>query len=369
MFEADDMNAAMNDVREALGDSAVIIATTRKPGGKGVSITAAVESEELPETTAPPPPKPMPTPKPTSPAITKKEPELPPYITKSVPKPPPAPYSKPKAAPKKEPTQKSTPSNELLGEIEKILLFHNTPNFLLDKLLKTGKELSLGSGNEMNQVNAGLTKILEHCFNFEPIALDNQGYRIMVVGMPGIGKTLSIVKMAATIAMSRLPVTVITIDNKRAGGVEQLSAFTDILGIGLKVAASPAELKAELEKVDPLERVLIDSGGCNAYELDSLKEIESYLAVSTIEPVLVSPAGGDCIEALECNQNFAYLPIKRMIASRVDTARRLGSILVAADSGPFAFSHMSSTAEVLGALQKLDATQLSRILIRHKLEN
>ena len=44
-FTAPDMNRAMVMVREALGDDAVIISTSRDANSKAVSVTAAIEEE------------------------------------------------------------------------------------------------------------------------------------------------------------------------------------------------------------------------------------------------------------------------------------------------------------------------------------
>ncbi len=60
--------------------------------------------------------------------------------------------------------------------------------------------------------------------------------RIMLVGPPGVGKTLTIARLAAQIAIQKHKLAVITTDNKRAGGVRQLQAFTDILELELSSA-------------------------------------------------------------------------------------------------------------------------------------
>ncbi len=83
----------------------------------------------------------------------------------------------------------------------------------------------------------------------------------MLIGPPGIGKTLTIARIAAKLTMDKQSLLVITTDNKRAGGIEQLQAFTNILGHPLKVAPSRAALAQYLKSAKKQTHVLIDTAG------------------------------------------------------------------------------------------------------------
>ena len=96
---------------------------------------------------------------------------------------------------------------------------------------------------------------------------------------------------------------VITTDSKRAGGIEQLQAFTNILDLPLKVATSRKELARITSKRCRNMRVLIDTAGCNPYDKAEMKELKDY-AIDGIEPVLVLPAGGDSLEAIDIAEAF-----------------------------------------------------------------
>ena len=54
--------------------------------------------------------------------------------------------------------------------------------------------------------------------------------------------------------------------------------------------------------------------------------------------MLVLPAGLDVAEATEIARAYAALGARCMIATRLDQARRLGSVLAAAEAGPLALS-------------------------------
>lgn len=55
----------------------------------------------------------------------------------------------------------------------------------------------------------------------------------MLIGPPGAGKTLTIAKLATRSTPSGRKVGVITTDTARAGGIDQLAAFTKLLKLKL----------------------------------------------------------------------------------------------------------------------------------------
>ena len=132
----------------------------------------------------------------------------------------------------------------------------------------------------------------------------------------------------------------ITTDNKRAGGVEQLSAFTSILGIELHIADNRGELWRLLQENAPHARILIDTGGVNPFNGGDLREIMEYVKLDrSIEPVLVAAAGSDSAEAEDMARAFAPLGVRRIHVTRIDAA-----CCAAAACSPAAMSGRASTS-------------------------
>lgn len=331
-FNAPDMPTAMRMVRETLGDSAIILASNSQ--SKGVTVTAAIDG--LRDET-PPPPKPA---------------------------------AKPVAkAPHPE-------TDKLRFEIQSILRFHNLPDLFMAKLMQHASDDALSAILALHQVSAhretrplvktALEKLLGAYFMFEPLSWETHN-RLMLVGPPGVGKTLTIARIATQLAMDKQPLAVITTDTKRAGGVEQLQAFTRILDIDLQVAGSRAELWKKLQSLPARSRVLVDTAGCNAYEKDELQDLKNATPPEGIEPILVLPAGGDSMEAIDITEAFVgALPIRRLLVTRADTARRMGSVMAAAAACGLAFCNTTLSASIVDALQPLDARTLAQMLLRYK---
>jgi len=330
-FYAKNMTEAMRQVRDTLGDDAVIIATRDENGGTSVRVTAAIEQvDDLPD----------------------------PY---------PQDYEPIKDR------QKSKFSNDhtdylqydaeedsdgyLNEELTDIMLRHVVPNDVMDNILATSAMTGLGDAE------SALAAALDHLYDFHPVPLKSRK-ATMLVGAPGTGKTLMISKMATKAVMDGLNVAVITTDTARAGGVEQLNAFMKILNIPLQTARTRDELQTILEQVKGHDVVLIDTAGTNPHDPDDMARVARLIDAGSIEPVLAMTAGVDADESSEIARSFALLGTKRMLGTRLDISRRLGGLLAAAQKGGMSFCDISFTPRVTDGLDGLNPNKLAAFLIR-----
>ncbi|MEE9196030.1 MAG: GTP-binding protein, partial [Alphaproteobacteria bacterium] len=82
------------------------------------------------------------------------------------------------------------------------------------------------------------------------------------------------------------------------------------------------------------------------------------------DPVLIMAAGIDPLEAADMAQIFGSLGARRLHVTRVDAARRLGSVLAAADVRSMSLCEISVTAFIANGLSPINPTSLSRLLLR-----
>ena len=348
-FSARDMQDAMQMAREMMGDEAVIISSKRDPKNDGVLVTVAMEPDEDFNDESPFAPI-------DHDVFENSEPTggMGGYFG---------------AQEEEEPLPVVDEEDDpLLADIGGILDFHGAPDYLKRAFFEAAEELQLMTGTGHMAAQAAFTQIANEIFAFSPFKFNQDGYRVMLVGPPGVGKTLALAKIAAHLVVDKQEVVLITTDNKRAGGVEQLSAFANIMGLDLRVATSRTELKQELSDCSKHARVLIDSAGCNPYDFQEMKELGEFAGIHDIEPILTCAAGIDTEEAEEIARVFSFLDIKRLIITRVDAARRLGSMLTLAYAGGYAFSHIGSTPKVLGDFRPLDAVGLGQLFMKHMRE-
>lgn len=350
-FTAPDMNRAMLMIRETLGEDAVIISSQRDSSGKAVSVTAAIDDEWAEEPEA---------------EEEFEEPEFNEVAEWENGHDAPAePYTKPPLM-SHEAILKNRDLAYLLHEIEKVLSFHSVPLPLIEKILRAAKYVDFSAPRSQDGVYEGLIDLLSHLYRFEPLALEHQPERIMLVGPPGVGKTMAAAKLAANLVADKLPIHVLTIDNKRAGGVEQLRAFTSIMGIQARVADCRNELRRLLKEIPNDEPVVIDSFATNPYSFDELRELNEFANLHKVEPVLVFSAGCDAQEAADIARAFAFMGTKRMLVSRTDTARRYGALLAAGEAGDLALCQLTHSAQVAGGLEQMHPATLADMLMQFK---
>ncbi len=175
-----------------------------------------------------------------------------------------------------------------------------------------------------------LAQALRAALRFGMLPLVHDGPPLLLAGMPGAGKTLSIARLATRLVMAGINPLVVTADGRRAGAPEELAAYTRLLGVGLVVASTPATLARALAQRQPGMPVLIDTAGINPFAPAELEDLRALSSTAKAACVLVMPAGQDPAEAAEQAEAFAPLGARHLLPTRLDLARRLGSILAAA---------------------------------------
>jgi len=237
------------------------------------------------------------------------------------------------------------------------MLKHAVPEEIIDQVVSCATVVGL------EQAYIALVAALEHLFVFRPLPQKPSDKAFMLVGPPGAGKTLAIAKLATRATLKGLRTTVITTDTLRAGGVEQLAAFTRILDIPLQKARDARELAHLLAKSADADMILIDSGGFNPFNKNEMRDLARLIAAGNIDPVLVMPAGADAQECGEMARIYGTLGVQTMMPTRLDISRRLGGLLSAAHYGGLIFADASDTPQVADGLQALSPQHLAQLLM------
>jgi flagellar biosynthesis protein FlhF len=223
--------------------------------------------------------------------------------------------------------------------------FHNIPPSL-------SQALSAGA----------LPQSLAEALAFTALPL-GQDRPLLLAGPPGAGKTLTTAKLTARMVLGGAPPLVITTDGQRAGAVEQLAAFTRVLGVTLAVAPTAAMLAKALVHRSPGQPVLIDTAGCDPFNEDQARQLRQLVTQAGADMVVVLPAGLDPAEAADLARAFAALGAQHLLPTRLDAARRLGGVLMAAKAGPLALTEAGIGPEVADGLETLTPEGLASRLL------
>ena len=303
-FVAPDTRQGMARLRAELGDDAIIVATRELPDG-GVRITGAIESQDL---------------------------DLAELLA---------------------PCELSPCAERLRA----VAIHHELPDPLGRRLLDAAQRA--GSGNPA----VALAQALAEAFAFAPIAAAPAG-SLLLSGPPGAGKSAAVAKLAAAAVLDGRSVSVVSADTARAGGIEQLAALLAPLDLRPLPAAEPATLRRLVAQAAS-DALLIDSPGLNPFRPADLGVLSSLLEASRAEPVLVLPAGLGVADSAEIAHTYVALGARRLLATKLDAARRLGGLLAAADAG-LAFAEAGIGPTIGQGLSPLSAGGLARLLLRHQ---
>jgi len=315
-FYAQTMTEAMQMVRDTLGDEAVIVASREERGGH-VHVTAAIE-----------------------PAFEVGGNGL-----------------SPNAADDWLQYDDENDEGSTAEELTDILLRHSVPEDVIDHIISCATVVGLGDPA------SAMTASIEHLFAFRPLPRQESPKPFMMVGPPGAGKTLAVAKMAARSVMDGLDVAAISCDTVRAGGYEQLEAFTKLLRIPLYKAKTPGDLAALYEDLQPRDHIIVDTAGINPFDTDQIKDLAQLIGAAECNAQLVIPAGCDADEAGEMGRIFSTLGVYGLLPTRIDMARRLGALFSAAYHGTLAFSDAGNTPKVADGLITLTPDSLTQLLV------
>ena len=374
-YAAASMGAAMAMVRAELGDEAIILSSKEQPDGS-VRISAALDDsptapamvpesvlpdpvlggitrlddlpddpddEDGPQQIIPPAAKP-PTKAEKTATASKKAKKLETRVGSTIGL---------LAEPEQEPFGKP-----LLDGLMATLLDHGTPQRLAHAIIEAGQ--AAGGTTPIRILADGLTAR----FSFRTPAEIWSDKPLMLVGPHGSGKTLMLAKLAARSVLRGLRPVVVTTDVVRAGAVDQLAAFTRIMDLPLLTADGPEELYEKIQDIGQnAQQILIDTGGLNPYSPDETELLGDLIQAARAEAVLVLPAGSDALESAIVATAFRTLGARHLIATRLDAARRYGSLLAAADQGRLSFSYISQSTTVAAGIREASAALLADFLL------
>lgn len=302
-FHGATISEAMRQVRDAFGDDAIIVATRDDDQG-GVRVTAAVDE-------------------PTGPVASVPEAEG---------------------------------GEDIIEQVSDALFRHGVHAGLAEKLLATATNFA--EDDPVIALAAGFDAHIP--FRAVPSA---PPLPIVLVGPPGSGKTLAIAKLATAARLKNKPLVVITTDLVRAGGVDQLTAYANVLKIRLleiEEAQAAADTVAELAAQN---LVLVDTAGCNPFDPTARDELQALVHKIKGDIVMAMPCGLDTEDGIELAQAFRQLGATQLLLTRADVARRFGSTLNIAGASGLALANMSQSANVTMPLLPLNPITLARFML------
>jgi flagellar biosynthesis protein FlhF len=181
---------------------------------------------------------------------------------------------------------------------------------------------------------------------------------VFLYGPPGAGISCLAAKLAARFE----PHEILVVSTDPRGEAAQLEEHLEVLDLPLAVAPDAASLRSTVATADG-RMVIIDGGGCSPAEPSGAQRIGTLIDAARAQGMLVLPADAELAAAEALARAAAGLDTRRMIVTKFDAARYLGSALLAADAGGLALVAASVTPHFAFGLRGLTPENLARRLM------
>ena len=193
------------------------------------------------------------------------------------------------------------------------------------------RQITIQDKNHETILNAMKVIAREYLGEIKTIDTDllNKPNVYMFLGPTGVGKTTTLAKIAARLALvDNKKIGLITADTYRIAAVEQLKTYSEILGIPLEVVYEADELKEALEKFKDKDYILIDTAG-RSHKSKELKSDFDELArhIKEMKIFLVMSMTTSFKDLKSIIESYHFLKDYRLLFTKLDEATSYGNIL------------------------------------------
>lgn len=152
---------------------------------------------------------------------------------------------------------------------------------------------------------------------------------VALVGPTGVGKTTTVAKLAANFSLAGgWSVGLISADAFRVGAVQHLRAYADLMGLSLLSVDGPERLRAAVQQLGE-ELILVDTTGHSPGDAPKLGQVLALLQAlpEGSAVLLVVPATMRHADLRELVDAYRALPLTGVIVTKVDETARRGALV------------------------------------------
>ena len=176
------------------------------------------------------------------------------------------------------------------------------------------------------------------------------------VGSTGIGKTTTIAKLATQNKLKGKKVALITLDTIRLAGVDQLTRFSEVLDVPLKVVTKPSELAAALDSFADYDHVYVDTAGRSPYDRKQIKSLGYFFPEGWGGKVVLTVSC--CARQADLFQNlnvFAELRPAALCVTKTDETGAIGAVFSAGRRSALPIAWMTNGQRIPEDISTFDA--------------
>jgi len=222
------------------------------------------------------------------------------------------------------------------------------------------------------QPGTNATEIIEHLMleqfgRSEPILHKKFTQKvILVLGPTGVGKTTSIVKLAADFSVKQKKnVGIINTDTYRIGAQEQLQTYADILGVPLQVVYHAHELDGALENMSDRDIIFVDTAGKRPGDEQHKDDLLEIVRIVKPEDVLLCLAATTSFSSIkEMVDTYGFVDDYRVMITKLDETKYRGTILNISWYTQKPLAYVTTGQDVPDDIEIADVESIVRQIVR-----
>jgi len=200
------------------------------------------------------------------------------------------------------------------------------------------KELSWETLEDFNALQDRIVEWIGESIKIYPLTDETKSGRLLVlVGPTGVGKTTTIVKLAATHVIDSSKdhtpsIRMITIDAYKVGAKDQIENFGNIMDIPVSYIDNRRDLRREIDLYrEDTDLILVDTIGSSPRDSIKLGEINELLDAcgSRAEIHLAMAASTKTSDMEHILQQFEPFNYQAVLLTKLDETRHIGNIISA----------------------------------------
>ncbi len=223
--------------------------------------------------------------------------------------------------------------------------------------------------DDVQEVNRVVEEVIARYFLKSGHSFANNGNKkriIALVGPTGVGKTTTIAKLAALFSIIKgKSVALVTVDTYRVAAVEQLKTYADLMALPLETACTPKQFQEVLLQHEDKDLVLVDTAGRSPLNKMAMAELKAFMdACPHIEIFLVMGATTKQADLWEITSRFGQLDVNQLIFTKLDETLNYGVILNVVNRLQKGLAYITTGQNVPDDIEVPDPVRLARLILQ-----
>lgn len=246
----------------------------------------------------------------------------------------------------------------------KILLDNGlSENMVLNTIIRLN--INDGSINLYDSIKDAGKLILERIKFGDVIERKGEKQIIGFVGSTGSGKTSVLIKLAIICKLVfEGRVLIISADNIKIGGADQLQSYASIAGIQFRAVNSNEELLATIKNESEYDYIFIDSAGAGYHNISAIDDVNKIIEnVDFTHKYLVMQANLSKNSIKNTINTFKKWKPTSIILSKIDETIRYGEVVEGISTATIPLSYFSIGQNIPDDIEQAEKRKLLELLL------